>query len=304
MTLGRTTRDVPRFAMPAKDDLVEPYECLDSSGDLGICNKDRCQGAWKPPRTHHCSICGVCRLDFDHHCPWTGNCVTLPRIKTFLALLYTAPITFTIAVSPIIRTLIRHITTSLAVSRADAWAKRVWWDWFGSWIFIGGPFGRYVIGSILGFRITQSNRSDDFPSYPGQVVQEPHMTIVVVTGMGLVLSIFSMVMAILITLNVLRGQTSLDTFKPKGRTDKLVRIPGLDTHGSAAAGVFEVSALLPGDRLYDLGWRENWKLLASQELLSSRNTHKSGVFVWSKLNPLILTRVRQEHMSTTTGQGL
>lgn len=123
----------------------------------------------------------------------TGNCVTLPRIKTFLALLYTAPITFTIAVSPIIRTLIRHITTSLAVSRADAWAKRVWWDWFGSWIFIGGPFGRYVIGSILGFRITQSNRSDDFPSYPGQVVQEPHMTIVVVTGMGLVLSIFSMV---------------------------------------------------------------------------------------------------------------
>lgn len=42
----------------------------------------------KPPRTHHCSICGKCVMKFDHHCPWVGNCVGLLNHKLFWLFLF------------------------------------------------------------------------------------------------------------------------------------------------------------------------------------------------------------------------
>lgn len=45
--------------------------------------------ALKPPRTHHCSMCGQCIMRMDHHCPWVGNCVGWNNHKQFtLFLLY------------------------------------------------------------------------------------------------------------------------------------------------------------------------------------------------------------------------
>lgn len=38
----------------------------------------------KPPRAHHCSICGKCVLAMDHHCPWMNNCIGLYNMKAFL----------------------------------------------------------------------------------------------------------------------------------------------------------------------------------------------------------------------------
>lgn len=44
---------------------------------------ERCQH-WKPPRSHHCSICKRCVLRMDHHCPFTGNCIGMKNHGNFI----------------------------------------------------------------------------------------------------------------------------------------------------------------------------------------------------------------------------
>lgn len=54
------------------------------NGAVRFCEK--CQVV-KPDRAHHCSVCGVCILKMDHHCPWVNNCVSFTNYKFFLLFL-------------------------------------------------------------------------------------------------------------------------------------------------------------------------------------------------------------------------
>ncbi|KAJ7173765.1 DHHC palmitoyltransferase-domain-containing protein [Mycena filopes] len=277
-----------------KDDLAEPYECINPDGDLATCSK--CDGAWKPPRSHHCSTCGVCRMEFDHHCPWVGNCVTKDRMKHFLALLLLTPIAYSALVVPIHRPLLRHMSLALTVSRLDAWTNEVWWQWYGSWIFFGGPLGRWIFGMVLGFRILKSQRRADLP-----LVEQPSLRIFVICAIGLLLSLFTLTLALWTIKDLLRGLSTLDAMQERRTRNhsRFICIPLDDVASSRGVGATrnKIVAVLPEERIYDLG---SWSNLRDIMERPWRDAPHTAALKWPRINPSVLDRMLKTPVDSTS----
>ncbi|KAI0287819.1 DHHC palmitoyltransferase-domain-containing protein, partial [Russula brevipes] len=311
---SRATHSVPNYTAPEPQSITEPYECR-SDGTLNFCAKDNCKMRWKPPETHHCSTCGVCRLGFDHHCPWLGNCVTTGRLKAFLALLTLTSVTVPLAALPLFPILKAHIVAALAASHADGWTTDVWWTRPYSWILCGGPPGRWAVGTLLGFRVLREQRIPELSWFTGSLVAQPHARVVVLVGAATLSWLFAVSMTVAIAVDVTKGQTTLDGLgfrrtqpgnATRTTTGRFVCVP----YSNALAPLANTSALHLeiNERIYDLGWRENWRQVYAQPLLNHGTPSQGSVslffflrllfslslcsvFKWPKMNPAMIRRM-------------
>ena len=67
----------------------------------------------RPPRTHHCPICGTCVLKRDHHCFFTGSCVGLRNQRYFAVFTFWGAMA---TVYCVIQSLIYFFTVHISIS--------------------------------------------------------------------------------------------------------------------------------------------------------------------------------------------
>ena len=60
---------------------------------------------------------------------------------------------------------------------------------------MGGPFGRWIFGTVLGYRILRPSRSPVGlgNGYAGQAIEEPHLRVLVTAALGFLLCAFALV---------------------------------------------------------------------------------------------------------------
>lgn len=203
-------------------------------------------------------------------------------MKPFLCLLCLTPVTVILAVAPIAYTLLQHVLLATATSRSNSWATNSWWNWYGSWIFFGGPFGRWIWGTVLGFHILKASRVNAY-GLPGMVVEQPHLRVVAMAMPAMILSLFCLVrheicqsvywqltfqaLAVMTIRSIFRGNTTIETlssstYRPGSRPASFICIPNSSypKEIKTSKPISPAHPILPGERIYDLGQRANWNI--------------------------------------------
>ncbi|XP_075250951.1 palmitoyltransferase ZDHHC9-like isoform X2 [Convolutriloba macropyga] len=108
---------------------------------------------FRPPRASHCSICDCCVENFDHHCPWVGNCVGKRNYRFFyLFLLSLSILTVYIFVCNVIHMVLRTQNTNFleTLKYTPATIVEMLICFFTVWSILGlAGFHTYLVTSFL-----------------------------------------------------------------------------------------------------------------------------------------------------------
>jgi len=226
-------------------------------------------------------------MGFDHHCPWVGNCVTVESRKSFLTFVALTSITVPWVVAGIWGALLSHIMDALSASMMDPHTRQVWWDCWYSWVFIGGPPGRWIVGLVLGLRLVRKPASGVYQL--GDMIRYPNISLTVITGIGTLLALFTMGLLFTTINDVLKGRTSLDAIARRtgSRKGTLVWIPWREVDEDEDGG----TVVATDANIYDAGLRGNWNTLWNRDILVRNGTCRREDVVPS-VAPTILVSLR------------